>query len=120
MATGWTNRVAIEAAEIARNSRGEVLQASYEVLDGLDEVWAIIVPTVDERRQERFAEDNDTWQIVLAGDWPQVRQNHYVRDLDTDQRYEVQRVSTTKRGRVTTMLARLGSITGPGATPGAA
>lgn len=109
MTTGFTKRVAIQEGIPTRDSAGGVHHDTFQNLAGLSSVPATLTPTIDEKRQERFTEDNEMWEIILGGHYPQINQTHYV--LHDGTRYEIKRVSTTKRQRVTTLLARNGSIT---------
>lgn len=108
MGKTFTTRVAIQSGNRIRDTAGGVLEDTFSDLVGHESIPAILLPTVDERYQERFDNDEDMWQIVLAGHWPEIKPKHYV--LHGDERYEVKRVSTTKRSRVTTVLARLGTL----------
>lgn len=108
MAGNFNTRVAIQEAVLEQNEAGEFLAESYQDLDGHESIPAVLMPSVDERYQERYDDDQNLWQIVLAGHWPLIKTQHFV--LHDDVRYEVKRVTLTKAKRVTTMLARLGRI----------
>lgn len=108
MARTYTTRVAVQEGVITRDASGGVLEESFQTLEGCGSIPAVLSPTVDERYQERFDNDEDSWSIVLGGHWPQIRAKHYI--LHGTDRYQVRRVSTTKRQRQTTVLARLGTI----------
>lgn len=108
MGKTFTTRVTIQQAVETRDASGGVHHDSFTDLPGHESIPAVLSPTVDENLQERFDDDADMWQIVLAGHWPLIKPKHYV--LHEGTRYEAKRVSTTKRQRVTTLLARLGSL----------
>lgn len=108
MGKTFTSRVAIQQGIEVRDTAGGVHYNEFEDLPGMGSIPAIVLPTVDEKYQERFDNDEASWAIVLAGHWPQIMPKHYV--LHGDTRYEVKRASTTKRSRVTTLLAREGSL----------
>lgn len=108
MGRTFATRVAVQEAVITRDAAGGVLKDSFQTLPGCGSIPAVLLPTVDEKFQERFDNDEDTWHIILGGHWPQVKPKHFV--LHGDDRYEVHRASTTKRSRVTTVIARLGGL----------
>lgn len=104
----FTTRVAIQRGIEVRGTNGAV-SYTYEDVTGLESIPAVIMPIIDEKRQERMTPDENRWNIVLAGHWPQITPSMWVVNAD-NVRYEVVRISTTKRKRVTTVMARLGSL----------
>jgi len=103
----FSARVAIQRGTEVRDTAGGV-SYTYETITGYDSIPATVLPVVDEKRQERMTPDEARWSIILGGYWPLVTPSHWV--LMDDVRYEVTRVTQTKRRRVTTVIARQPSL----------
>lgn len=108
MPTRFTTRVTIQSGVETRDASGGVHYDTFEDVAGMESIPAVLMPTVDEKYQERFDNDEDSWHIILAGHWPDILPKMYV--LNEGVRYEVRRSSTTKRQRLTTLLARRGTL----------
>ena len=103
----FTTRVAILRGTEVRDAVGGV-SYTLSVLTGHGSIPATIMPVIDEKRQERSTPDEEKWALVLAGHWPLITPSMWVKNGDDT--YEVVRVSTTKRHRVTTVAARRASL----------
>lgn len=108
MAGNFNTRVTIQRGVETRDEVGGVHHDTFEDVAGMESIPATLMSTIDEKYQERFDNDEDTWTIVLAGHWPLITQAMYV--LHGAVRYQVRRVSLTKQRRMTTVVARLGTI----------
>jgi hypothetical protein len=66
------------------------------------------MPVVNEELQERMTPDEERWNIVIGGHWPEITVAMFVLDAD-GQRLEINRVQTTLRRKLTIIRARRAS-----------
>jgi len=103
----FTSRVAIQVGTEVRDTAGGVTY-TYSDLEGCESLWATVLPVTDEEMQERMTPDEERWNIIIGGHWPQITVAMFVLDAD-DNRLEINRVQTTKRQRLTIVRARRAS-----------
>ena len=103
----YTTRVGIEQGTEVRDAAGGV-SYTYTTVHRKASLPAVILPYVDENRQERYTEAEHHWSIIIEGDHPEITTSMWV--THNDDRYEIERVATTKGQRVTHIMARLPKI----------
>lgn len=103
----YTTRVAIQSNTPTRDASGAEVDALSDVT-GMESIPATIMPYTDEIRQERYTEAESHWLIVLGGHWPLITTKMWV--VNGSDTYEIERVSTTKAHKLTTLAARFTSI----------
>lgn len=104
----FATRVGIKRGIQDRDAAGGVI-FSYVDVSGKTSIPATIMPYTDENRQERYTEAEQHWNIVLQGHHPEITTSMWVVD-STGERYEIERVATTKLRKVSTLTARRPNI----------
>jgi hypothetical protein len=103
----FATRVAIQQGVEVRDAAGGVSYTHADV-QGLESLPATVMPYTDENRQERYTEAEQHYNIVLQGHHPEITTSMWV--LAYGERYEIERVATTKLHKVSTLTARRPSI----------
>jgi hypothetical protein len=103
----FSTRISIQQGTEVRDASGGVSYA-YGDVPGKESIPATVMPYTDENRQERYTEAEQHWNIVLQGHHPEITTSMWVTAYG--ERYEIERVATTKLHKVSTVTARRPNI----------
>jgi hypothetical protein len=99
----FRTRVAIQAPVEVRDPAGGVSH-DWETIEALASIPATLMPAVDETLDPELVTVEDRYDIVLAGDHPEVRPEMVVQDGLAV--YDIVRVAPTLGRRETVLVAR--------------
>lgn len=99
----FRQRVAFQEPTETRGTSGTPLY-TYETVAGYESLAATILPWRQELRLPDLAPDEERFDVILGGHWPDIETTWVI--LDGESVYEVVEVRPTLRHRETVVVAR--------------